>query len=210
MTVWRTAVVLKAGSGSLTYNKCDTCQQKLARAAPQGGRRPLGAVYCETCRTFVAASSAFALPLTLVGLGAGDTPQPQTVVALGGTVALLLGCDANEFRRLQADRGHPDLGKLVAKMLEGRRFWVRSKEGRKRKKAYRSQPAGSARDDVAVDLLPLEPHPPLVATAVAMLKRVRATAASAHAAPAATRRQTPSLPAWSVYSGGDLTYATGP
>ena len=70
-------------------------------------------------------------------------------------------------------------------MLEGRRFWVRTKENKKR------QRQGQEAAAIITELLSLEPAPPLIASASALLRGQQGPAAAARPAPGsddATRR----------------------
>lgn len=169
-------IVDRAVSSTHTQSECRKTLDKKLRPGP-GGRLAATEKYatCAHCRKEVLPRPTFMLPLVVVGLRVADGPVPQKLIALDETAARLLGCSANEFIRLAARQ--PSLASLVERLLEGRRFWVRTKENKKRKQRQGQQEAAA----IITELLSLEPAPPLIASASALLRGQQGPAATARA-----------------------------
>ena len=137
---------------------CNTTLDKRLRPGP-GGRLAATGKYgtCKKCVREVLPKPTFMLPITVVPLHAPGEPQPRELLALDVEAEQLLGCAPEEYLTLLAQR--PSLSTLVERLLEGRRLWLRSKENKKRQKAA-----------IVKDVRPLDPAPPLVASADALLR----------------------------------------
>eukprot|EP01044_Picomonas_judraskeda_P002575 COSAG03_NODE_188_length_10927_cov_5.525028_7_plen_269_part_00 len=148
---------------SAAQSQCHKTLNKKLRPGP-GGRLAATEKYatCTHCRKEVLPRPTFMLPLIVTGVTARDGLQPRKLIALDETAEQLFGCTAEEFSSISAR--HPSMASLIERLLEGRRFWARTKENRKR------QRQGQEAAAIITELLSLDSAPPLVASASALLR----------------------------------------
>lgn len=182
---------LAVQSCSVVYvqSQCHKTLNKKLRPGP-GGRLAATEKYatCTHCHKEVLPRPTFMLPLIVAGVFERDGLQPRKLIALDEIAAQLFGCTAEEFSNISARQ--PSMASLIETLLEGRRFWVRTKENRKRQHAAA----------IITELLPLDSAPPLVASASALL-RARGLPAPASAANW-VRHDDISTSAWLPATGG--------
>jgi hypothetical protein len=168
----RRAAAAAAAACVLLQSECHKTLNKKLRPGP-GGRLAATEKYatCTYCRKEVLPRPTFMLPLIVAGLRDRDDLRPRKLIALDETAARLLGCTADEFIKIVAK--HPSMASLIERLLEGRRFWVRTKENRKRQRQGQDAAA------IITELLSLDPAPPLVASASALLRGRRPPAPAA-------------------------------
>lgn len=145
---------------------------------------------CTHCGKHVLPRPTFMLPLIVAGVLPRDGLQPRKLIALDETAEQLFGCTAEEFSDISARQ--PSMASLIERLLEGRRFWVRTKENRKR------QRQGQEAAAIITELLSPNPAPPLVASASALLRDRGPPAAAARR----SRREADSPAAWRPAAGG--------
>lgn len=144
-------------------SQCHKTLNKKLRPGP-GGRLAATEKYatCTHCRKEVLPRPTFMLPLIVAGVTARDGLQPRKLIALDETAEQLFGCTAEEFSTISARQ--PSMASLIERLLEGRRFWARTKENRKRQRQGQEVAA------IITELLSLDSAPPLVASASALLR----------------------------------------
>ncbi len=172
-------------------SQCHKTLNKKLRPGP-GGRLAATQKYatCTHCSKQVLPRPTFMLPLIVAGVLPRDGLQPRKLIALDETAEQLFGCTAEEFSDISAR--HPSMASLIERLLEGRRFWARTKENRKR------QRQGQEAAAIITELLSLDNAPPLVASASALLRDRGPPAPAARRA----RKDADSPAAWQPAAGG--------